>query len=139
MSPAEIAELRHQKYNAAIVWLRKLQPELMILRVRPDFTRPDHKAGQYSTLGLGYWEPRHPGCQEETLQPGDEKRLIRRAYSISCGILDEQNELLDISRTDWLEFYIVLVRTSSKPEAPALTPRLFLLTEGDRLFLGEKI
>ena len=51
----------------------------------------------------------------------DEKRLIRRAYSISCGILDEQTELLDISRTDWLEFYIVLVRTSSKPEAPALT------------------
>src|SRR5262245_48711677 len=125
MTPAEIVELRKQKYNATIVFLRKVQPELMILHVRPDFIRPEHKPGQYSTLGRGSWEPRHPGCQEEPLQPGDEKRLIRRAYSISCGILDLQRELLDISRTDWLEFYVVLVRESSKPQPPALTPRLF--------------
>jgi len=139
MTPAEIVELRRQKYNASVVWLRKLHPELMILRVRPDFSRPEHKPGQYSTLGLGYWEPRHPGCQDEELHPGDEQRLIRRAYSISCGVLDDQGDLLDITRTDWLEFYVVLVRASDKPQAPALTPRLFLLAEGDRIFLGEKI
>jgi ferredoxin--NADP+ reductase len=73
------------------------------------------------------------------LQPGDETRLARRAYSISCPVLDNRGELLDYERGDWLEFYIVLVRESEKPEAPALTPRLFMLREGERLFLGEKL
>ena len=138
MTPEAIAELRRQKYNATVVRLVKAHSDLMLLRVRPDYVRPLHKPGQYTSLGLGYWEPRHPGCQEETLQPGDEKRLARRAYSISCGVL-EDGELLDLARTDWLEFYIVLVRDSDRAEPPALTPRLFMLREGDRLFLGEKI
>src|SRR5262249_48978250 len=34
---------------------------------------------------------------------------------------------------------IVLVRESEKVLPPALTPRLFLLQEGERLFMGEKI
>jgi ferredoxin--NADP+ reductase len=33
---------------------------------------------------------------------------------------------------------VVLVRESEKPEPPALTPRLFMLSEGDRLFVGER-
>ncbi len=67
-----------------------------------------------------------------------ESKLIRRAYSISCPVLDDHGELLNPERIDWLEFYIVLVReTDHNP--PALTPRLFALKEGDRLFLGEKI
>jgi ferredoxin--NADP+ reductase len=138
MTPDQIAELRRSKYNATVVHLNKVHSDLMILRVKPDFPRPPHRAGQYTTLGLGYWEPRHPGCQEEQLQPADEQRLARRAYSIGCSILDDNGELLDIERTDWLEFYIVLVRESEKGP-PALTPRLFLLREGDRLFLSEKI
>ena len=139
MSPEEIAELRRTKYNATVSWMRKAHSDLMILRVRPDFPRPVHKPGQYSTLGLGYWEPRFPGCQEEALQPGEESKLARRAYSISCSVLSDKGELEDIEHTDWLEFYVVLVRESDKKQAPALTPRLFLLTEGDRLYLGEKI
>jgi ferredoxin--NADP+ reductase len=139
MDPALAAEARRKWYNATVVWLRKPQPDLMILRVRPDFPRPPHKPGQYSTLGLGYWEPRFPGCQEETLLLGDEAKLTRRAYSISCSVLGETGHLEDIERTDWLEFYIVLVRDSEKERAPALTPRLFMLREGDRLFVGEKI
>ena len=139
MSPEEIAELRRTKYNATVSWMRKAHSDLMILRARPDFPRPVHKPGQYSTLGLGYWEPRFPGCQEEALQPGEESKLARRAYSISCSVLSDKGELEDIEHTDWLEFYVVLVRESDKKQAPALTPRLFLLTEGDRLYLGEKI
>ncbi|HMC90092.1 MAG TPA: ferredoxin--NADP reductase [Gemmataceae bacterium] len=139
MSPEEVAELRRTKYNATVTWMRKTHSDLMILRVRPDFPRPVHKPGQYSTLGLGYWEPRFPGCQEEALQPGEESKLARRAYSISCSVLSAKGELEDIEHTDWLEFYVVLVRESDKKQAPALTPRLFLLTEGDRLYLGEKI
>jgi ferredoxin--NADP+ reductase len=139
MNPEQLVELRRKRYNATVVHLRKVNAELMILRVRPDFPRPVHKPGQYSTLGLGFWEPRFPGCQEETVTPEDETKLVRRAYSISCSILDDQGRLEDIAQTDWLEFYIVLVRESDKRLPPALTPRLFLLREGDRLFLGEKI
>jgi len=47
--------------------------------------------------------------------------------------------VLDLDQTDWLEFYIVLVRESDQPRPPALTPRLFMLREGDRMFMGEKI
>jgi len=140
MTPEQVAELRQQRYNATVVGLRKTHSDLLIMRVRPDFVRPPHKPGQYSTLGLGYWEPRIPGCQEEILPPGDEAKLARRSYSIGCSVLDDNNNLLDLDRTDWLEFYVVLVRETENPQkAPALTPRLFLLREGDRLLLGEKI
>src|SRR5579871_2215606 len=139
MDPAVAAELRRQWYNATVVGLRKAHSDLMVLRVRSDFPRPAHQPGQYTTLGLGSWEPRFPGCQEETLLPGDETKLARRAYSISCSVLNESGELEDIEHTDWLEFYIVLVRDSAKDRPPALTPRLFLLREADRLFLGERI
>jgi ferredoxin--NADP+ reductase len=111
----------------------------MVMRVRPDYTLPAHKPGQYSTLGMGYWEPRHEGCQPETILEKDLGKVVKRAYSISCSVLDDGGNLLDRSNADWLEFYIVLVRDSDKEKPPALTPRLFLLREGDRLFLGEKI
>jgi ferredoxin--NADP+ reductase len=139
MTPEAISALRQKRYNATVQWLHKVNPDLMLMRVRPDFPRPPHRPGQFATLGLGYWEPRFPGSQEEVLEPGDEAKLARRAYSISCPVLDDDGALLDLDRTDWLEFYIVLVRQSGKPKAPALTPRLFLLGEGDRLFLGQKI
>jgi ferredoxin--NADP+ reductase len=139
MDPAMAAELRRTWYNATVVWLRKVHPDLMILRARPDFPRPLHKPGQYTTLGLGNWEPRFPGCQEEPPTAVDEPKLARRAYSLSCSILDDGGELLDLEHTDWLEFYIVLVRDSDKEQPPALTPRLFMLREGDRLYLGEKV
>jgi ferredoxin--NADP+ reductase len=139
MSPEAIAELRRTRYNATAVGLRRVHADLLVMRVRPDFPRPIHKPGQYSTLGLGYWEPRFPGCQEEILPPGDETKLARRAYSISCSVLGSDQQLEDIEHTNWLEFYIVLVRESENKSAPALTPRLFLLREGDRLYLGEKI
>jgi ferredoxin--NADP+ reductase len=139
MTPQEIADLRAQKYNAQIASLRKVHSDLIVMRVRPDFPLPPHKAGQYCALGLGFWEPRFPGCQEEHLAPGDEKKLARRSYSISCSVLDDGGGLLDRTQVDWLEFYIVLVRDTGGPQAPALTPRLFLLREGDRLVMGEKI
>src|SRR4051812_1587521 len=138
MQPEEIAELRKQKYNATVVQLRKGHSDLMLLRVKPDRPLQPHKPGQYTALGLGYWEPRFPGCQEEQLVPGDEKRLARRSYSISCPMLGDDGKLLP-SQDEWLEFYIVLVRDTGRPQAPVLTPRLFMLREGDRLFMGGKI
>jgi ferredoxin--NADP+ reductase len=140
MLPEEIADARQRRYNGTVTWLKKPHPELMIMRVRPDFPRPPHRAGQYCSLGLGNWEPRFPGCQAENLKPGDESKLVRRAYSISSSILDDAGNLLHVDKTDFLEFYITLVREGSDPsKPPALTPRLFLLREGDRLNIGEKI
>jgi ferredoxin--NADP+ reductase len=138
MTPDEIAELRKKYHNATVVSLKFPNEDLMILRVRPDAGVQPHRPGQYSTLGMGHWEPRAPGCQDEIPKPGDDKKLIRRAYSISCSVLDEAGNLPDRLGQDWLEFYIVLVRHADKAP-PALTPRLFTLKEGDRIFLGEKI
>jgi ferredoxin/flavodoxin---NADP+ reductase len=139
MTPEQIAELRRQKYNATLVYLRKPNSDLAILRVRPDSGVPPHKPGQYTLLGMGFWEPRYPGCSPETLPGGEETKLARRAYSISCPVLDGAT-LLDVRATsEWLEFYIVLVRESDKERPPALTPRLFLLRERERLFMGDKI
>jgi ferredoxin--NADP+ reductase len=139
MTPEQIADLRAQKYNGAVVRLLKLHSDLLVMRIRPDFPRPVHKPGQYGVVGLGFWEPRFPGCQDEHLDPGDETKLARRSYSISSSILDKRGELIDMSQTDWLEYYVVLVRQTEKDEGPALTPRLFMLREGDRLFIGPKI
>lgn len=140
MTAETTADLRRRRYNATVASLRKSNPDLMILRVRPDFPVPPHLPGQYCTLGLGMWEPRFPGCQDELLQPGDEQKLVRRAYSISCSVTDDDGQLLDVPGNDWLEFYIVLVRSTNDPErAPSLTPRLFMLREGDRLQVGERI
>ena len=138
MTPVEIVELRQKAYNATVFSIRLANPELMILRVRPDAGVHPHRPGQYSTLGMGHWEPRAPGCEDEIPKPGEEKKLIRRAYSISCSVLDDDGQLPDRQGQDFLEFYIVLVRHAEKAP-PALTPRLFTLKEGDRIFMGEKI
>jgi ferredoxin--NADP+ reductase len=139
LSPAEIKALRESRYNATLAGLTRVHSDLAIFRIKPDFPFPPHKAGQYTTLGLGNWEPRCPGCAEEELQPADLTRIVRRAYSISHPILGEDDGLSTADPNAIIEFYIVLVRELEVPGAPALTPRLFLLREGDRLQMGEKI
>jgi ferredoxin--NADP+ reductase len=139
MSPEEIAELRARRYNGTVVYRKDINPDLMVIRVRPDFPRPPHQPGQYGTLGLGYWEPRVEGCQEEHLRPEELRKVVRRAYSISCSVEAEPGTLYDPATTDWLEFYIVLVRENPDGRVPALTPRLFGLKEGDRIQIGEKM
>lgn len=138
MTPEQVAELRQKRYNATVIRMQKDHSDLVRMRVKPDFTLQSHLPGQYTTLGLGYWEPRHEGCQAEKLKPGDEERLVRRSYSISCPVLDDQHQSL-WKPADWLEFYIVLVREKAGDQGPGLTPRLFLLKEGDRVNMGEKI
>jgi ferredoxin/flavodoxin---NADP+ reductase len=138
-TPDQVAELRRARYNGTVTYLRKLHDDLMIVRVKPDFPRPPHLPGQYCTLGLGYWEPRVEGCEQETLTPEEETKLVRRSYSISCSVEREPGRLRDLAEDDWLEFYIVLVRSNAGGRVPALTPRLFALREGDRLNIGERI
>ena len=139
MTPEEIAEHRQRRYNGTVAYLHNVHSDLMVMRVKPDFPRPPHKPGQYCSLGLGYWEPRVAGCQEETLTSEERAKLVRRAYSISCSVESVPGKLVDVAATDWLEFYIVLVRENADGRVPALTPRLFALKEGDRINVGEKI
>ena len=37
MLPEEIADARQRRYNGTVTWLRKPNPDLIIMRVRPDF------------------------------------------------------------------------------------------------------
>ena len=139
MMPEQIADLRAQRYNATVTHIDKVHPDLMVMRVTPDFPRPTYLAGQYCALGLGYWEPRVEGCQHENLKPDDQSRVVRRSYSISSSIYSSPGRLRDMSEDGYVEFYVVLVRENMDGRVPALTPRLFNLVEGDRLSMGEKI
>ena len=107
--------------NATVLQRAELNPDLIVIRVRPDGPMFDFKAGQYTVLGLPGSSLRATFSDPET-EPPPPDRLIRRAYSISSS--SKQNE--------YLEFYISLVRSGQ------LTPRLFVLEEGDRIWLGSK-
>lgn len=130
-----ISALRRSHYNATVTKIRHVHDELMVLRVRPDEGPLVYEPGQYTVLGLGYWEPRLEGTEEEDLTEKQRQTLARRAYSVSCPILDEQGNLVRPGRERDVEFYVLLVRRGPQ-HPPALTPRLFLLEEGDRLYIG---
>lgn len=116
---------------------RRVHDELAVIRVRPDGDRLSYQPGQYTVLGLGHWEPRLEKTQLEPIDATQESRLIRRAYSISSPLVDGSGNVVQPADMLDIEFYIALVRSvASHP--PALTPRLFLLNEGDRLHMGSR-
>lgn len=123
-------------YNARIDRMRFLHDSLMILRVVPDFGVPSFTAGQYATLGIGDWEPRVDGISPQ--QGPREHTLIRRAYSIACPMLDEQGQLVTCGDLDYLEFYVARV-AHPVDDPPKLTPRLFAMRPGARLYMAPKI
>lgn len=132
-----IAELRAEHYNAVITHFEPAHSDLWVLRVRPDRGDTAYLAGQYASLGLGFWERRSDEAEDRDLDARWDK-LIRRSYSISSRILDEHGYLADAHRSDELEFYIVLVRPDGA-NVSALTPRLALKRPGDRIYLGPKV
>src|SRR5207302_1093792 len=107
---AEIARLRQADYNAELVEVLPMHEELRILRVRPDWGHTSFAPGQYSVLGLGNWERRVPGCQEEDPQDLQQHKLLKRAYSFSCPVLGPDGRLCPPEESEFLEFYIVLIR-----------------------------
>jgi ferredoxin--NADP+ reductase len=127
--------LEERYYNATITWFRRVNPDLWILRVRPDQRDSPLVPGQYATLGLGYWEPRVDGAKDRM---ANYERLVRRSYSISSRIFDAQGYLTDPAYEEQLEFYVVLV-PPNVDRLPALTPRLALKHEGDRIYLGPRM
>lgn len=107
---------------------------LMILRVAYDAERPYVIPGQYLVLGLGNWEPRVDRIL--AVEPDRLPKLVRRAYSVSCPLF-ARDQIIGVNDGHFQEFCIRLVdRTSDRPAM--LTPRLFCLKPGDRLYIGER-
>lgn len=132
-----IEELRKRHYNATITHFHRTHSDLWVIRVEPDQPDFSYQAGQYASLGLGYWEPRVDGARD----PGLERKwenLVRRSYSISSPIFDEDGYLHDPATSKTLEFYIVLVPPTAD-HIPGLTPRLALCGPGDRIYVGPRI
>jgi ferredoxin--NADP+ reductase len=109
--------------NAVVTQRIDLAPGLMVLRIAPELGPvPTFRPGQFAVVGLPASAPRSPLADPE--EPGaDPERLIRRAYSIASPSLPGEH----------LELFLTLVRSGE------LTPRLFALRPGDRVWLGPKI
>ena len=137
----EIRALREQHYNATLTEIHELNPELWIIRVKPDEDLPPYKPGQYTTLGLGDWEPTNDPEHNEDVNENLKTKLVRRAYSMSFPMYeDDPRQLMDPADMDYYEFYITLVaRDGEEGQDPSLTPRLWMLKEGDRLWMGPKV
>lgn len=109
--------------NAIVAQRIEVTPTLIKLRVVPDgWKLPDFTPGQFSALGLPTTAPRHEAAEEESHPPRNPDRLIRRAYSVASSSIAKE----------YLEYYVGIVRTGS------LSPRLFALKEGDKLFVSPK-
>ena len=92
--------------NATITRFDHSHDDLWVIQVKPDRADVSHRAGQYTTLGLGYWEPRVDDAEED-LDEDRRQRLIRRSYSISSPIIDEVGYLSYDARAADLLFEVV--------------------------------
>jgi ferredoxin--NADP+ reductase len=112
----------HDQPNAVVSQRTEVSPGLIILRVVPDgWEAPEFIPGQFAVLGLPGSAPRCVTSDtEEEARPRD--KLIKRAYSLASSSVTRM----------YLEFYISLVHSGT------LTPRLFALERGDRLWVSPK-
>jgi len=110
-----------QELNCMIIQTVQVYPIMKIVKVKPDgWKLPDFSAGQFVALGL---PPQFERCADATqeFEAGKPDKLIKRAYSIASS-----------STEDVVEFYITLVHSGQ------LTPRIFNLKIGDRIWMGRK-
>lgn len=107
--------------NATLTYRVDINDSLAIVRVRPDSGVFDEfTPGQFAMLGLPL---ANPDPSSEGGEDAGKKKIIKRAYSIAS----------EPSQRDYLEFIVTLI------EEGALTPRLWTVHEGERLWLKEKI
>jgi ferredoxin--NADP+ reductase len=108
--------------NAVISQRIDVAPGLMVLHIVPDKGVPAFEPGQFAVVGLPAGAPRTPMSDPEE-PPADPEKLIRRAYSLASPSLPGHH----------LELFVTLVRSGE------LTPRLFALQPGSRIWVGPKI
>jgi ferredoxin--NADP+ reductase len=107
--------------NAVVTLVNRISPWLMVLQVVPDNGRiPHFIPGQYTTIGL-LGSAARCDLAEPELVAQDPDKLIRRVYCIASSP----------ANPEFLEFFVHLV-----PHG-ALTPRLFALQIGDRIWLSD--
>ena len=112
-----------EETNAVVTRRIEIAPGLIVVQIAPDgWNVPDFEPGQFAVLGLPGSARRCDRCEPET-DPPDPKRVIKRAYSIASS---------SVAR-EFLEFYVALVPSGR------LTPRLWALEVGDRVWLGPRI
>jgi len=121
-------------YNAKVVEKELIHEALGIFRIAYEDAEPrDFEPGQFTNLAL-LPPPEVLAAQAAEKEAQGEQgtpqrrrrsrpRMIRRAYSIASAPSEKR----------WLEFYIVAV------DEGALTPSIFDLEVGDRLFMDTKI
>lgn len=115
--------MEEPKLNAVAILRNEVSPWLMILQVVPDgWDFPEFRPGQYTSIGLFGSASRCALAEPESMAP-DPGKLIRRVYCIASSAANRQ----------FLEFFIHLV------PAGLLTPRLFNLKIGDRLWLSDRV
>lgn len=108
-------------YNAVLVGREEINAQLLVMRVQPEAALFDFKPGQFAVLGLRGCECRVPEADDEE-PPSEPDKMVRRAYSIASSSVEKR----------YVEFYVTLITSGQ------LTPRLFALPYGGRLFLGPK-
>lgn len=110
------------EYNSVVIQSMQVSPIMRIIRVKPEgWELPEFKAGQFVAIGLNASSPRVSEATEEKQTYDNPDKLIKRAYSIASS-----------STQEFVEFYITLVHSG------ALTPRIFNLKVGDKIWMGKK-
>ena len=110
------------KYNATVIGKIMITPDIMVLRINTDTPRAEFESGQYTVIGLYGHESRSANSENEHKASNPDK-LVQRAYSIASHR----------SASNQMEFYISQVKTGQ------LTPRIFDLQQGDRLYVSERV
>lgn len=109
-------------FNATVVAREDLHDELAVIRLRPDSGNvPEFLPGQFCTIGMPPTDGSAWTKPDGT--PRTKPKLIRRAYSVASSPLTR----------DHIEIYVVLVAEGK------LTPSLWTVAEGGRLFVDERI
>lgn len=108
--------------NSVVTQVLQVSPIMKIMRVKPiGWEFPEFKGGQFVALALPASAERCKDATDEFEKHEDPDKLIKRAYSIAST-----------STSEYIEFYLTLVHSG------ALTPRLFSLNIGDKLWMGKK-
>ena len=109
-------------YNATVTGKISMTPDLMVLRVKADEERKMFEAGQFTAIGLLAKEKRSDNSVAPIKELEPEK-MIKRPYSIASANHQTNN----------FEFYISQVKSGQ------LTPRLFALELGDRMWIDHRM
>lgn len=115
--------IQEEVVNATIIERQDLTDDLCIVRIRPDSgVIPSFEPGQFIKLGLPRTES-EMSVSAQAVRPRSGPRLIRRAYSIASSP----------RQRDYLELLLVRVAVGK------LTPRLWEIEEGGRVWMDDKI